>query len=360
MKVFAAPAFSNEKVNPYNALLYRELQQLKVTVEEYRHSAALKNHADIAHFHWPDGDINRPSLGKSLQRMLLLFIMVYTLKSRGTKIVWTVHNTAPHDARRPQLSKMFMRWFARRCDGFIFMSEANRDTFFQKYETSPTSQHTIIPHGHYRSCYAPAIDQHSAKQQLGLNPDKKVLLFIGMIKPYKNIDGLMEAFNQAAITDHQLVIAGTIDTAPPELRTALEKLKKTDTHLFLHFIPDSELNVFMSAADAVILPYKAILNSGALLLALSYNRPVIAPHMGAVAELQKTLGQQWIYSYNGNLTGENVTEALSTLECNNRPDVCPLDNYNWDKLAVYTLTFYRKLQAVAPELSEFPESKNTP
>src|SRR5690606_27295627 len=151
----------------------------------------------------------------------------------------------------------------------------------------------------------------------------------------------------------QLVIAGTIDTAPPELRTALEKLKKTDTHLFLHFIPDSELNVFMSAADAVILPYKAILNSGALLLALSYNRPVIAPHMGAVAELQKTLGQQWIYSYNGNLTGENVTEALSTLECNNRPDVCPLDNYNWDKLATYTLTFYRKLQAVAPELSEF-------
>jgi len=360
MKILAAPAFSNEKVNPYNALLYRELQKLNVTVNEYRHSQALKSAADIVHFHWPDGDINRPGLGKSLQRIVLLLVMVCLLKLKGSKLVWTVHNTAPHDALRPRLSHWFMQWFTRRCDGFIFMSEANRAAFYQRYHTSPKSRYAIIPHGHYRSCYLPAIDQLTAKKQLGLDPQKKVLLFIGMIKPYKNIDGLMQAFNQAVLKDYQLVIAGSIDTAPAELRTALETLKNSDTHLFLRFIPDSELNIFMSAADQVILPYKAILNSGALLLALSYNRPVIAPHMGAVADLQNKLGSQWIYGYAGELTASCLQHASTALERTTRPTVCPLDNYSWDKLAAQTLDFYRQLSTPINTSTAQPETEKSP
>ena len=343
MRILASPAFSNEKVNPYNSLLYRELERLNVTVEEYRHSKAAKTFADIVHFHWPDGDINRKGLGESLARMLFMVVMVYLLKLKGSKLVWTVHNIAPHDALRPKLSHQFMQWFILHCDGFIFMSEANKAAFYQRYRTSPKSHYAIIPHGHYRSCYPPAIDQLTAKKSIGLNPDKKVLLFIGMIKPYKNIDGLMQVFNEAALKDYQLVIAGTPDAASPELRTTLEGLKNTNTTLFLRFIPDDELAVFMSAADIVILPYKNILNSGALLLALSYNRPVIAPHMGAVADLQKTLGLQWIYGYADGLTASCLQHALLALEHNSRPAVCPLDDYSWDKLAAKTLDFYRQL-----------------
>lgn len=359
MHILAAPAFSNEKFNPYNALLYRELQQLNVTVEEYRHSKILYKSPAIVHFHWPDGDINRNSLGKSIQRMLMMIAMVYLLKCKGSKLVWTVHNTAPHDALRPRLSHWFMQWFTRRCDGFIFMSEANRAAFYQRYQISPKSRSAIIPHGHYRSCYPPAIDQLTAKKKLGLDPDKKVLLFVGMIKPYKNIDGLMQAFNQSALTHYQLVIAGSIDTAPTELRTALETLKNTDTHLFLRFIPDNELSIFMSAADQVILPYKAILNSGALLLALSYNRPVIAPHMGAVADLQNKLGLQWIYGYAGELTSSCLQHGLIALENSTRPALCPLDNYNWDKLAAKTLDFYRQLNTPKSATAALPETEKT-
>lgn len=343
MKVFAAPAFSNEKVNPYNALLYRELQQLGVEVEEYRHSLALRNPPDIAHFHWPDGDINRPSLLKSLQRMLMLAIAVWVIKMRGTKVVWTVHNTAPHDARRPGLSQAFMQWFAKNCDGFIFMSEANRTAFYSRYKPSPNAGSVIIPHGHYRSCYPPAVDSASAKKALGLALDQKTLLFVGMIKPYKNIDGLMQAFEDAKLADYQLVIAGTADSAPLDLQRRLKAVNKPNTHVFLRFIPDEELALLMSAADVVILPYKAILNSGALLLALSYNRPIIAPHMGAVAELQKSLGEEWIQTYDGELTPQVLELGLRALEQANRTATCPLDNYNWDTLASQTLDLYRQL-----------------
>ncbi|WP_331344437.1 glycosyltransferase family 4 protein [Cellvibrio sp. UBA7661] len=343
MRILASPAFSNEKVNPYNALLYRELQHLGVDVSEYRHADALKSDAQLVHFHWPDGYINQPGLGKSWQRILLLGAIVCLLKLRGIKLVWTVHNTAPHDALHPRLSRWFMQWFIRRCDGFIFMSEANKAAFYQRYQPSHDSHYAIIPHGHYRNCYPAAIAPQEAKQTLGLNTKKKVLLFVGMIKPYKNIPGLMNAFNSAHLGDYQLVIAGKPDS--PELREILENLKQPNHRLFLQFIPDDELNLYMSAADVVILPYKAILNSGALLLALSYNRPVIAPHMGAVADLQKSLGSHWIYGYTGELTSACLQHALIALENSTRPQECPLDNYDWDKLARSTLDFYRQLTA---------------
>ena len=341
MRILASPAFSNEKVNPYNALLYRELQHLGVDVDEYRHAKALKGQARLVHFHWPDGYINQPGLIKSWQRILLLGLMVCLLKLKGIKLVWTVHNTAPHDALHPQLSRWFMQWFIRRCDGFIFMSEANKNAFYQRYQPSPHSHYTIIPHGHYRSCYPPAIDSSLAKQKLELDPRQKVLLCVGMIKPYKNVPSLMRAFAEANVDGYQLVIAGKPDSA--ELRAELESIKQSNIYLFLRFIPDEELNLYMSAADVVILPYKAILNSGALLLALSYNRPVIAPHMGAVAELQKNLGKQWIYSYEGDLNSSGLRHALVALEYSSRPAECPLDNYNWDKLASSTLEFYHQL-----------------
>ncbi len=358
MRILAAPAFSNEKVNPYNALLYRELQKLGVEVGEYHHAKAIQGQADLVHFHWPDGYINQTGLAKTWQRILLLAFMVCLLKLKGSKLVWTVHNTAPHDAIRPRLSALFMHWFIRRCDGFIFMSEANKAAFYQRYRPSEASRYAIIPHGHYRNCYPPAVDQPGAKQQLGLNTKKKVLLFVGMIKPYKNIPGLMQAFNEAHSGDYQLVIAGTPDNA--DLRTELEMLKGANTRLFLHFIPDNELNIYMSAADVVILPYKAILNSGALLLALSYNRPVIAPHMGAIIDLQKNLGMQWIYGYAGELTPACLQHALFALEHSVRTPICPLDSYNWDKLAVSTRDFYRQLTMRPTKTAELPETGNSP
>ena len=354
MRILAAPAFSNEKVNPYNALLYRELQKLGVDVGEYQHAKALKDQVDLVHYHWPDDYTNPKGLVKTWQRILLLAFMVCALKLKGRKLVYTVHNTAPHDAFRPRLSKLFMGWFIRRCDGFIFMSEANRAAFYQRYQPPENIPYAIIPHGHYRNSYPPEITRLAAKQLLELNTNKKVLLFVGMIKPYKNIPALMKAFNEAQLADYQLVIAGTPDT--PELRAELEALKDATTRLFLRFIPDNELNVYMSAAEVVILPYRAILNSGALLLALSFNRPVIAPHMGAIIDMQKNLGSQWIYGYTGDLTANNLQQALIALEQSDRQPICPLDNYNWDKLAANTLDFYRQLIAPPANPAELPET----
>lgn len=343
MRILASPALSNEKINPYNALLYRELNHLGVQVEEYSHQKALLEKFDILHFHWPDGYINQASLLKSLQRIMLLALVILVAKAKGTRIIWTVHNVAPHDAFRPQLSGRFMHWFIQVCNGFIFMSEESKATFFSRYNPPKDIHYAIIPHGHYRNSYPAAIDKDLARTALNLPLDKKILLFFGMIKPYKNIDTLISKFSTTELMQYSLVIAGNPDS--PELATQLKALAadNPDIYLFLKFIPDHELSTYLSAADAVILPYKTILNSGALLLALSFNQPVIAPHIGAFVGLQQQLGRHWVNSYDGDLEAETLRKAVGELETLDRPATCPLDDYNWDRLAAATLKLYQRV-----------------
>jgi hypothetical protein len=67
--------------------------------------------------------------------------------------------------------------------------------------------------------------------------------------------------------------------------------------------------------------------------------------MGVVADLQSRLGRNWIYSYVGGLTASSLQHALIALEHSGRPEICPLDDYSWDKIAAKTLDFYRQLSA---------------
>lgn len=343
MRILAAPAFTNEKINPYNALLYREINKILPAVEEYSHQKALTQKIDIIHFHWPDGYINQSGLLKTLQRIFVLACVIIIAKIKSARIIWTVHNIFPHDAYHPQLSASFMHWFAKRCDGLIFMSEPSQKAFFGLYNLHKIPHQAIIPHGHYRESYHVPIDQQHAKQQLGLADNKQVLLAFGMIKPYKNIDTLIKAFNQAQPENTLLVIAGNPESR--QLADSLLKLKgdNQNIHLFLTFIADEQLPVFLSAADIVILPYKNIFNSGALLLALSFNKPVIAPRIGAFITLQKELGTQWIHCYDETLNSGTLQYATHYLQQQFRPPICPLDNYNWDHLANKTLKFYQEV-----------------
>jgi len=352
MRILASPAFSNKKVNPYNALLYSNIKAVnfshkKNRVHEYSHKKALLEKFDIIHFHWPDAYINPRHMLKCLQRTFMLALIVIVCRLKGSRIVWTVHNVVPHDAHHLTFSHFFMRWFVRQCDGLIFMSEESKAAFFSLYKTKSTTQYTIIPHGHYRTSYPHAIQKSLARKQLGLADDKKVLLFLGMIKPYKNVDALIELFIQARMQDYWLLIAGNTNSA--ELKEKLqEQAKAAPVKLFLQFIPDDKIHIFFSAADAVVLPYKTILNSGALLLALSFDKPVIAPHIGAFASLQQELGRKWIYSYAGGLQADTLKHALAFLEKQDYTVPCPLENYDWDKLARATVAFYYQLFPLTP------------
>ena len=97
-------------------------------------------------------------------------------------------------------------------------------------------------------------------------------------------------------------------------------------------LANEELEQLVDRADAVVLPYKDILNSGSAIFALCRNRPVIVPAVGSMPELQELVGREWVYLYSGEVTPELLRDALLWVRTTPRSDAPPLDAFQWNKI----------------------------
>lgn len=201
-----------------------------------------------------------------------------TLRKNGVKVITIVDNALPHEPHfydRPLSS-----WFLRRNDGFIAMTEAVQGDI---RSICPQAKVKLMPHPLYDHFGTP-VPQKEARQKLGLSADARVLLFFGLIRDYKGLDLLIEAFGKLDERYH-LVIAGE----PYGDFGAYQRLIEASPlrgHIHLHtrFIADVEVPNFFSAADAVVLPYKSATQSGITAIAYHFGLPVIATDVGGLKE----------------------------------------------------------------------------
>jgi glycosyltransferase involved in cell wall biosynthesis len=129
-----------------------------------------------------------------------------------------------------------------------------------------------------------------AKKRLGVQPGDRTLLFFGRITPYKGVEYLIDAFRR--VTDrnanYKLLIAGRVDRAEAywkPIKTDLAAEISSGTVVVRdQFIPDEETEVYFKAADALVLPYKDIYQSGVLFLAHSFGLPVLAADVGSLSD----------------------------------------------------------------------------
>jgi len=103
-------------------------------------------------------------------------------------------------------------------------------------------------------------------------------------------------------------------------------------------VPDVTTN--LSAADLLVLPYREVLNSGSALLALSCNRPILVPDLGAMSELQAAYGDEWVRTFSGPLDEHLLQKAMQWAQ-QTRSAVCPVpEEYNWRSIRSHTVQFY--------------------
>ena len=116
-----------------------------------------------------------------------------------------------------------------------------------------------------------------------------------------------------------LLVGGRPST--PELADEVRRGRGTDprVQLTLQHVPDDEVQRYLRAADLVVLPFRDITNSASALLALSFDRPVLVPALGAMGELQALAGADWVRTYEGELTPEVLARARSTGRRTDRP-----------------------------------------
>jgi glycosyltransferase involved in cell wall biosynthesis len=205
-------------------------------------------------------------------------------RKRGSKIVLTVHDLLPHDTA--DVYKQTFHHLYHFVDGIICHS----DHIGTRLETEfgvPAGKISVIPHGPF-FYDLPNTGSNATLQNLGIDPGMMMVLWQGIIFPYKGVDLLLEAWKNVEAHNHHacLVIAGT---GAPEvlerIRDQVARLGLKRVHLHFRFITTEELVVLYRAATIVTYPYRAITTSGALATGLALGKTIVASDLPVFREL---------------------------------------------------------------------------
>jgi beta-1,4-mannosyltransferase len=289
VEVLTAP---QDDGNPYQRLLAAALARQGATARGANRlslRAALRGgrRERVVHLHWTEfltrstdsGPMAGP-LAVVRAAHLLLALVVY--RTRGVRIVWTVHNLEPHEPRRPRLDRLVNRLVARLADTVLVHSRhcAARAAELLGREAE------VAYHGNYIDYYPPpGRDRRQTRLALGVPADARLLLAFGLVRPYKLIPAAIAEFRRIPDPRLRFLVAGrALDT---QTRREVELAAHGDERVLLRLerIPDAEVAELHAAADLALLAYRDVFSSGALMLGLSQGLPVLAAADSTAAEL---------------------------------------------------------------------------
>lgn len=198
---------------------------------------------------------------------------------RGCKVIGILDNVIPHE--RHIGDKALTKYFLKGLDGCITMcKEVAQDLLRWK----PDAKYIVREHPVYCN-FGEKLPREEAERILGLKPGRRNLLFFGLIRDYKGLDILIDAFDRIE-PNYQLIIAGEpygsfekyqrqIDASPGRRRI----------HVFPKFIANSEVKNYFSAADVTVLPYRSATQSGVSAISYHFDVPMIVTDVGGLKEM---------------------------------------------------------------------------
>lgn len=306
----------------------------------------LSGEVTLVHLHWFSAFFKGDSSLDTAKRFGLFVVWILLIRLRSIPVVWTVHNVQIHDSEYPRVERIVKRWFIlNMCDRFIVHCDAIKEELVTEYDLPPSVQDRIdiIPHGHYLDNYENELEKAQARNSLDIPESSTLFLFFGKICPYKGIHSLIDAFQELSSGDRRLLVAGKPVTK--SFGDTVYRRCNSDEriHHELRFIPDDEIQRYLNAADAVVLPYRNITTSGSAILAMSFGKAVVVPRLGCLPDLLDDEGAV--------LYDPEQPDALRTaLEATAERDLEEMGNHNmtnvskydWDSIAEQTRETYTK------------------
>lgn len=245
---------------------------------------------DVLHVHWPESLVRSRSAVVRAVKSVATVLLLLRLWASHKPVVRTVHNTTPH-AQGDRLERLLLAWLDGRVSAYICLNEVT--------VTRPGISRFLVPHGSY---HEPFYDHPR-------NPSASGLLFFGRLEEYKGIDQLLSAFEKIVDESARLRLVGQVSGDANTLVAAAERDPRISVDL--RFVSDAELVWEVSSAELVVLPYRHMENSGALFVALSLGRPVLAPWSPVNAVLREEFGPSWLMLYQDSLDSHALSSALS-------------------------------------------------
>ena len=212
------------------------------------------------------------------------------LKILGVRFVWTIHNLKNHDNKHKNLELFFSSIIARFADAIIAHCEAAKGDIQRVFGVKKKDKIAVIPHGAFLNFFKNTVSQKEARNRLNISSKDLTFLFLGLVRPYKGVLELIESFQKLNDSNVKLMIAGKV---PDEQLAALifkKAERNSNIQLIFGYIPDDEIQIYMNAADILILPYRDILTSGGVISGMSFGKAIIAPYMGCIPEVLDSSG----------------------------------------------------------------------
>ncbi len=340
--VIVYPFPYSQKSNRYIDLLYTAVRrQPGVSVQESSLAGIIvrrlknPNARQVVHVHWSVMLFGSRFLLKAILKLFQSVILLAILKAMNVRIVWTMHNLIAHDFPYPRLDRLARKFFWILSDVIIIQQKSVADQLAKQY---PNKTIRYIPLGNYIDAYGPSSDERQAfRKRLHISEQAVVVLSLGLLRPYKHVEELIDVVIAAQVPELVLVIAGP---AKPAYAKSLQvriadnpAIKLIDT-----YIPDAEVAGYFALADWSVFWYdRSTLTSASIMLSLSYGVPVACRDVPAADILTNENG--FIFKDRASMIA--FLKSLPNLKPLSLGQVVDsVRRYDWDEIARQTLQTY--------------------
>ena len=266
--------------NPYVSIVTEAIKNAGYKIyglEDIKKNHKLAKEIKIINLNWFDSIGNCP-LWKAIALLVRQLLRVEYYKWCGMKIVYTMHNKQAHDTKYKRINRILMKFLCKKSDYIAVLCTYSKQILRDFLSTEEIEKKVrVMYHPSYEGAYSEkklSIPELANSEKCNMH-----ILFMGSVRPYKNIELILEAANKLQGKNIEFVIAGKSNNTDYE-KMIQGKVNHLSKVTFIpRFIEDSEMFSFYDWADIVLIPLdiKSSLNSGSSVLAFTMGKTVIIP-----------------------------------------------------------------------------------
>jgi glycosyltransferase involved in cell wall biosynthesis len=292
---------------------------------------------DVVHYQWPEEYSGWQVPTES--QILEIDEHLRWWASQATNI-FTVHNLYPHSGLHDPACHKLYSSFYRYCDVISHFSHTSHRLVLNEFPASHGRRHVVHCPATNHLALANQKQRGSRRAEMGISNDEFVILMIGRIRSWQEVELIQRAFDLAKVPKKRLLMAGKIAVGGSTWRRRLLELRwnwwliKRRAVVDTRYVPESELSRFLDSSNVAIVPrFGGHLNSGIVFLAMTFGRMVIAPNCGAYPE--QLLGSRNLFFQPGDPTSlASKLEEAATLDTDDigRENAIIASRWSWHEI----------------------------
>jgi len=262
--------------------------------------------------------------------------------NKHTKAIVVIDNLIPHEKRFGD--HLLNSYFVNSVDGFVAMSK----TVFDDLSQFDADKKKILGVHPLYDNFGKAKSKEEAIENLGFDKNYKYMLFFGIIRKYKGLDILLEAFadNRLKNQNLKLIVAGEFYEDAKPYHDLIKQHNLSDSVILVtRFIPDKQVVDYFCAADIIVQPYKHATQSGVTQIAYHFEKPMLVTNVGGLNEIVPHNKAGYVCEPNANDVANHLVDFFSK----NKEELFiegvkkEKSKYSWDKMIENIKSLHRQI-----------------